>query len=142
MSAIPRPALWLGLAGLIPFVVATLAKLAGWQNGVPDMAMSFYGLAILSFMGGALWGFAANAPGWHWLVLSVLPPLWGVAVLLAGSLGPWRFDPNLGLAAGFAGILLVDRAMTQAGLAPPWWMALRLLLSAVVIPCLMISVLA
>ena len=43
---------------------------------------------------------------------------------------------------GFAGLLLLDLQFARWGLAPGWWMPLRLLLSAVVIACLAIGILA
>ncbi|MFN3577140.1 MAG: DUF3429 domain-containing protein, partial [Tabrizicola sp.] len=72
-TRIPRPALLLGLAGLIPFLwsVAThlspaLAAAAGkWLS--PMFLGAYvgltYGTVILSFMSGVLWGFATRAEG-------------------------------------------------------------------------------
>jgi hypothetical protein len=40
------------------------------------------------------------------------------------------------LAAGFAGLLALDATFAAQGLAPRWWMRLRLLLTAVVLACL------
>jgi hypothetical protein len=45
----------------------------------------------------------------------------------------------LTLAAGFLFLLPVDRAAMQLGLAPPWWMRLRMLLTSVVVACLVIG---
>ena len=70
---IPRPALLLGLAGLIPFLWSATTHLfpllAGWAGQVlPPMFIGAYvgltwGTLILSFMSGVLWGFATRAEG-------------------------------------------------------------------------------
>jgi hypothetical protein len=40
------------------------------------------------------------------------------------------------LIAGFAGLLALDWLFARQGLAPAWWMPLRMLLTAIVIVCL------
>ena len=141
---IPRAALLLGLAGLIPFVwgAATMLSqdLATWGAGTlgarfvgPYVQLS-YGTVILSFMSGALWGFATRAEGQvaaTGYALSVLPALW--AFFFVGG-GP--VSAAIYLIAGFVGILGVDWLFWIQGLAPRWWMNLRLILTAVVVLCL------
>ncbi len=148
MTAIPRAALWLGLAGLVPFLwgVATLwvPALAGWGTRAlgprfvgPHVQLA-YGTVILSFMAGALWGFAARASGQKMalgLVLSVLPALYAFAFVGGG---PQR--AGFHLIVGFTGILVIDALFWLQGLAPRWWMSLRLLLTAVVVACLLATV--
>ncbi len=46
------------------------------------------------------------------------------------------------LIAGFAALLAVDASATRQGLAPGWWMRLRLILTSVVVICLAVGVLA
>jgi hypothetical protein len=126
---IPRPALLLGAAGLLPSFAMPVMLAAG------DSAAAFalqagpaYGALIASFIGGAWWGLAANkAEGavlTRWLVLSVLPMLaaW-VALLLPPQAG------LLMLAVIFALLPLADRAAQAGALAPDWWWRLRLPLS-------------
>lgn len=141
MTQIPRSALLLGLAGLIPFLWGAITHL------LPDLAMwsattlgprftgpyvgLFYGAVILSFMSGVLWGFATRASGQiaaTGYALSVVPALW--AFFMTGG-GP--VSAALNLMAGFVGILGIDWLFWKQGLAPAWWMHLRVLLSAIVV---------
>lgn len=133
---IPRAPLLLGLAGLIPFLACAVAALSG---GTPlasweDVIALRYGIVILAFMSGVLWGFATKAEGRRAALvygLSVLPALWA----FFSTLG----DIAQGLAAliaGFAGLLLLDWHFWRQGLAPAWWMRLRLILTGVVLVCL------
>ncbi|HMB14052.1 MAG TPA: DUF3429 domain-containing protein [Roseovarius sp.] len=147
-QTIPRAPLILGLAGLLPFLWGALTVLVPdlglWtaQTLGPRFAgpyvMLFYGAVILSFMSGVLWGFATKAEGTLATVgyaLSVIPALW--AFFMTGG-GPTSAGMNL--IFGFAGLLLLDMQFARWGLAPAWWMPLRLLLSAVVIACLAVGV--
>ena len=150
MTGIPRAALGLGLAGLIPFLWGALTvlrpDLAAWGTGalgprfVGPYVQLFYGAVILSFMSGVLWGFATKATGplaVTGYALSVIPALW--AFFMAGG-GP--VSAGMSLIFGFAGLLALDWQFARWGLAPGWWMPLRLLLSAVVIACLAVGVFA
>ena len=137
---IPRSALYLGLAGLIPFVGSALAKLTGWPGplvGYEDIILRHYGIVILCFMSGVLWGFATRAEGRQatvGYVLSVLPALWAFFT----TLGPMH-QTFSALMLGFAGLLLLDLRFWRWGLAPPWWMRLRLILSAGVLVSLTVG---
>ena len=149
MTSIPRSALMLGLAGLIPFLWGAANVLfpatVGW--GGQWMSPLFmgtyvsltYGTVILSFMSGVLWGFATRATGSAaatGFALSVLPALW--AFFMVGG-GPAA--AAVSLMAGFAGLLVLDFLFWRWGLAPPWWMRLRGLLTAVVLACLAVPAL-
>ena len=141
MQAIPRSALWLGLAGLIPFFWGALTVLRpdlglwgaatfGPRFIVPYVQL-FYGAVILSFMPGVPCGFATKARGraaTAGYILSVIPALW--AFFMTGG-GPTGAAVNL--IAGFLGLLLLDWHFWQMGLAPKWWMHLRGLLTALVV---------
>ncbi|MEJ6395682.1 DUF3429 domain-containing protein [Gymnodinialimonas sp. 2305UL16-5] len=148
MTRIPTSALLLGLAGLVPFLwgATSSVELALTYLPVPESLpnafigpelLVTYGTIILSFMAGVIWGFAAKGSG-TWmpigLTLSVLPALW-----------IFFFTPSpisaqiLALIAGFSGLLAIDWACLRRGLAPDWWMALRLLLTGVVVFCLTIG---
>ncbi|MCK0096895.1 DUF3429 domain-containing protein [Yoonia sp. F2084L] len=141
MNDIPRSALILGLAGLIPFIwgAATiiLPDLALWGQMnlsgrfIGPYVQLFYGAVILSFMSGVLWGFATKATGQiatASYILSVIPALW--AFFMTGG-GPTTAAVNM--IVGFLGLLLLDWHFWRLGLAPPWWMHLRGLLTAIVI---------
>ena len=144
-TTIPRAALLLGLGGLIPFVwgAVTLLVPAAGAAGADLLGPRFvgpyiqlaYGTVILSFMSGALWGFATRAEGAvaaSGYALSVLPALW--AFFFVGG-GP--VSAAIYLAAGFVGILGLDWMFQSQGLAPRWWLSLRLILTAVVVICVL-----
>jgi Protein of unknown function (DUF3429) len=141
MTPIPRAALWLGLAGLIPFFWAAATHMSprlaeiGLSYLPPMFLASYlgltYGSVILSFMSGVLWGFATRAEGHAATLcygLSVLPALW-VAFAVNGAAA----DAALLLGAGFVGLLGLDWHFWRAGLAPDWWMRLRLNLTVPVV---------
>jgi hypothetical protein len=88
-TAIPRPALLLGWAGVIPFAAFAFAtalelRLPGLR---PEPILLAYAAAILSFMGGAQWGLAiGEAPvGGQRLAVSVIPALLAWTALLTGA---------------------------------------------------------
>lgn len=145
-ARIPRAALLLGLAGLIPFLWSAAThlspSLSAWAGQVlPPMYLGAYvgltyGTVILAFMSGVLWGFATRAEGSEAAVaytLSVIPALWVFFMV------PDASDTSaIFLAAGFVGLLLLDAMYTAWGLAPRWWLRLRVMLSVVVLACLAI----
>ena len=141
MNAIPRSALILGLAGLLPFLWGALTvlrpELGQWGQltlggrFVGPYVQLFYGAVILSFMSGVLWGFATKATGraaTAGYILSVIPALW--AFLMTGG-GPTAAAINL--IVGFLALLLLDWHFWRLELAPSWWMHLRVLLTAIVV---------
>lgn len=84
----PEPALYLGFAGLIPFVFPTLFMTVT-QTYYPELAYTqlAYGASIVSFLGGARWGFALPEssparPDWINLTNSVVPSLLACAIML------------------------------------------------------------
>ncbi|WP_170344828.1 DUF3429 domain-containing protein [Ruegeria atlantica] len=148
MNGVPKAPLFLGLAGLIPFVWGALTYLNGDLNAwgvqtfgprfVGPYVQLFYGSVILSFMSGVLWGFATKTSGSKaalCYLLSVLPALWAFA--MTGG-GPVNAGTNL--MYGFAGLLLLDALFSYWSLTPVWWMRLRILLTAVVLASLAVGV--
>jgi hypothetical protein len=149
LSAVPRAALLLGLAGVIPFAwgAATVlsGSLAAWgietlgPRFIGPYVQIFYGAVILSFMSGVLWGFATRARDGRaatGYALSVLPALW-----VFFTTGGGAENAGLMLILGFGGLLGLDWLFWRWGLAPPWWMALRVLLTALVVACLSVHAL-
>lgn len=143
---IPRAALILGLAGLIPFLwsAATYLSpgLSNWSaQWLSPMFLGAYvgltyGTVILSFMSGVLWGFATKAEGRaaaFAYVLSVVPALWAFLMVTDAS-----DISTIFLAAGFIGLLPLDAMFSAWGLAPAWWLRLRVMLTVVVLACLAI----
>ncbi|MEM8658849.1 MAG: DUF3429 domain-containing protein, partial [Pseudomonadota bacterium] len=107
MSGVPPAAALLGAAGLIPFAAGALAAhglMPGISNPVTGLLiLQGYGAAILAFMGGCLWGFAAQAgrTGWREFAVSVAPGLWAFAVTFSP-------DALLSLIIGFVFLLALD----------------------------------
>lgn len=134
IRAIPKAALTLGVAGLIPFLATTYAIRFGSPLPLavpPTDTLLWYSMFIFCFMSGALWGFAAKTDWAVGYLLSVLPV---VAFFLAITTG--TLDPINALILGFLGLLPLDAYFTRKGCAPSWWLTLRLGLSAVVVACL------
>jgi hypothetical protein len=145
-ARIPRPALLLGLAGLLPFLWSATTHLSPALKGSAGQWLSpmflgpyvglTYGTVILAFMSGVLWGFATKAEGREAAIaytLSVIPALWVFFMVSDASDTSAIF-----LAAGFVGLLLLDAMFSAWGLAPGWWLRLRVMLTVVVLACLAI----
>ncbi|NIA68158.1 DUF3429 domain-containing protein [Pelagibius litoralis] len=137
LAEVPRPALVLGFAGLIPFVAAGFGV---WLAGYPQNLIALdiqlaYGAVILSFMGAVHWGLAmadrSVAIGYRRLGWSVVPALIGWLALL--------LNPVYGLllmTIGFAGVYFGDLRSIAAGHTPSWYRALRKPLTIIVIAAL------
>ena len=145
---VPTAPLLLGLAGLLPFLGGALtylnAELALWGTKalgprfVGPYVQLFYGSVILSFMSGVLWGFSTKAEGSKAAIgytLSTVPALWAFLMNSGGSV-----NAGENLFFGFIGLLFLDYFFFKWGLAPRWWMHLRLFLTVVVVLCLAIGV--
>ena len=147
MMRIPTSALLLGLAGLIPFLwggatafmpyleALSLERLGPRFTG--QVLLQSYGVVILAFMSGVIWGFAARSEGriarlgYGW---SVVPALWAFffgTIALPGALWALLF--------GFVGLLFLDWTFAKHGAAPEWWITLRLILTSVVVLCLAVG---
>lgn len=136
LGDVPRPALVLGFAGLLPFLAGSAGA---WAAGYPDILIVVnlqmaYGAVILSFLGAVHWGLALaqnDAGNWQRLGLSVLPALAGwVALMVPNPLGLML------LIVGFAAVFFADLRSPRL---PPWYKVLRKPLTLVVIVCLAAS---
>ena len=123
--SIPRPALILGLGGLLPFLVSAIAVIIldgnglsgeGLSNEFALHALGAYGAVILSFLGGVHWG-----P----LTLSVVPSLIAWPALLLGTTAMLSL-----LIAGFSLQYVLDRAAVERDELPAWFGRLRLMLTS------------
>jgi hypothetical protein len=125
----------LGFAGLIPFVFLSVACWVvhpGWL-GYFIKAQLFYGIAILSFLGGLHWGVA--------LMLKDRPAgeikralLWGVMP----SIFAWcsMIDVGIGFLVqmiGFVAAYQVDKRLYAHYELPDWFLVLRLQLTRIVV---------
>jgi len=126
---IPPATLVLGLAGLIPPIVGAVAVSVDFSGlgVVVREATLLYAALIASFLGGSWWGFASRAerPRWGLLIASVIPSLVPWAMLLALP----SLEAGMGLALLILLTPLVDWRLQRLGLAPPWWLQLRVPLS-------------
>lgn len=134
--AIPRPALYLGLAGLIPFLAAALgAQIPALELefAPPLLIIDLWGPVIFAYMSGVLWGFATGAkqtagrPGWRWLGVAAAPALFLFLALFAAPEATVMI-----LLIGFPALLIADLLFWRKKMTPPWWMTLRLLLTSIV----------
>ena len=139
----PLTAVLLGAGGAVPFVGLAMASWIAAETTalIAIEWVVFYAAVIMSFIGGAHWGFAsvrmdirsAATPD-SLLALSILPSLIGWAALLLPA--PWSAGT---LAAAFVAILPLDRWAQARTFAPEWWMRLRLPLSATVATALAVT---
>jgi hypothetical protein len=141
LTSVPRSAIVLGVAGLIPFLGFAALSLSGTDGGLgniglsPRTILSAYGAVIASFLGGIRWGAAAaRGSGNGDYFIAIVPSLVAWAAMAAPA--PWdlRVLGILVLAWG-----LVDQDLTRRGLTPSWLGRLRLVLSGVAGAALLVA---
>ncbi|NXM18826.1 TMM69 protein, partial [Ploceus nigricollis] len=129
----PKPALYLSLGGLIPFVAVPLA-MATQGTYCPELAFAqvAYGAATASFLGGMRWGFALpeNSPAkpdWLNLANGTVPALLACQALLFKDVtqGAVMLTVALGIALHY------DTSLLPA--YPRWFKVLRVLGTVVMI---------
>ncbi|WP_439103717.1 DUF3429 domain-containing protein [Celeribacter marinus] len=151
-TGVPRQAALLTGLGVLPFAWGALLSFSGSGDAAREAGsypvfitsdgleiLLIYGLIILNYMAGCLWAFAAKSERTqpHHYVLAVVPALY---VLF--TVGPSLFDRAfhdgalLALILGFTGLLALDFWFQREGLAPVWWMKLRLPVTVAVVVCL------
>ncbi|MEL7542589.1 MAG: DUF3429 domain-containing protein [Pseudomonadota bacterium] len=153
-TMIPRTALLLGWAGVLPF--AALSVMSVWGDVVTSSraigALLNYAAVILGFMSGVQWGIAMltryrdagpgtvndiPADGWR-MTISVVPALAGFAALLV----PSDFCALAILVTSFAALLGFDLLTVQRAAAPAWYGRLRVQLTGAVVLFLLLATLA
>jgi len=139
-QTLPRSALWLGLAGLLPFLASALLSWAApeaWR-GIALHALAAYGAVILSFLGAVHWGLALRAAPAE---AAAMAPRFGLGVV--PSLIAWvalLLPPGPGLAllaCGLLGTAAVETLAARRGLLPPDYLRLRWVLSGGAALCLL-----
>ena len=139
-TALPRPALLLGAAGVLPFAalsaqIATGLPLGPRMTGPALYALLIYGTVILSFLGGIQWGLAVasadRSDAWRRFGFSILPACAAWSAL-------WINGRNGLLILAVALVIWTAYELWSTGLgeAPAWYGRLRLALSAIVVGCL------
>src|SRR5688572_1868234 len=140
---IPRPALWLGTGGLVPFVLLASAFFALPAHMRPQLLywLTAYAAVILSFVGAVHWGIAMvhaqmqDSDRVVFMAWSVVPALAAWAALLLPA------DTGLLLmAATFAVHFAADRQLAQRFALPSWYLRLRASLTTVVVLCLLLAI--
>ena len=123
------------VAGALPFLAAAVfstfntAYVRSFQT---DQIAVAYGAVILSFLGGIRWGDAISEGRAATLFLSVLPSLAGFLALLIDNYNGTKI-----LIAGFAAQAVWD--FLAPGTLPSWFINLRMMISAIVIVCLLVT---
>ncbi|EDO40601.1 predicted protein [Nematostella vectensis] len=136
----PPPALWLGLAGAIPFT-----SLAGLSLITPSYldtiihAQCAYGACILTFLGAIHWGYALVQDSelkldWVTLGYSVTPSLVAWSSLLMKS--------EHGLITVFIGLLFALSKDLATLPFPSWYHAMRKMLTALASSSVFVTALA
>ncbi len=137
--AVPRFVVWLGYAGLAPFVASTVAFLIAPPrlHGFVLYSLLTYSAVILSFLGAIHWGLAMRDEGVSSRVqlgLSVVPALVGwVALALSPTMS------FVVLIVAFVVLYTADTCAARFGLTPTWYPRLRLPLTVVVVLSLIMS---
>lgn len=143
--AIPPAALVFGAAGAALFIaLAVMATLTGPPlDGHARSGLVLFGAVILSFLGGVHWGLTMVDPApsrprtttWRYF-FAILPSMigWLGAALLATS-AEWALSL---LAVGFLLMLLHDVNAHHSSAVPPWYLRLRVPLTAAVVIALML----
>jgi len=129
---LPRIAVVLGYAGLLPQILALLTTFNEQDRFIGLAAGFFYAALIFSFLGGLWWGIAASrADAPQWLFVAAIAP----SLIAFGSGVPWMTGatwPGPSLTVLGAGILatpFIDRMLAKAGLISADLLRLRLGLS-------------
>ena len=155
MKRLPILAPVLGALGLLPFLGCTIGIIAfPGDVPVPNLvrALIAYGAVILSFLGAVHWGLALepepamllpgqSATDSKRLALGVIPALVGWAALLVPLVASALVSIVL-LILGFLGVALVESQATRRGAIPGGYMLLRWVLTATVLLCLVVVLLA
>jgi hypothetical protein len=131
-ETLPPRALWLGLLGLLPQLLAVINALEPEYRYIGLSAGYFYAALIFSFVGGVWWGVAigsADSPLWLYGA-AVTPSLIAFATgipWMTGATWPWPSLAVLGI--GLLLSPLVDARLLAIGLISRDVFTLRLLLS-------------
>lgn len=130
--ALGETAYILGFAGLLPQVVALGVTGFGHGSDLGPLFAFGYASLILSFIGGAWWGFAMGDTAYQsdTALAAVIPSIIAAALVLAsiGAMLPLRWALVL-IGASLMLTLLFDRVMAARGQTPSGWMGLRIALS-------------
>ncbi len=144
MRALPPLAIGLAIAGVIPFaLLGILSVQPGPDSSLVAMrSLVGYGAVILAFLGGVHWGFTLDEDGdgramRARLSLGVVPSLVGWVAIVCSVFA----RPAVGMAvliAGLIGTVVVESRAQRRDLMPHGYMAMRWVISVVVVAILTI----
>ena len=95
----------------------------------PYSILNAYGAIYLAMLGGVYWGFSAKKLNIVDAAIALLPPF----AALGAALTP---TPVLPFGIAIAGMLVIDILFVARGLAPKWWLSLRVYMSIVAVGAL------
>ena len=108
----------------LPFIYSAAALLglfspprSAW--GGPLALLTNYGAIFLAMLGGVYWGFAAKRATILDVFIAIIPPFTALGAGLSAT-------PNLSYAIGIVAMLVLDMVYISRGMAPKWWLSLRL----------------
>jgi hypothetical protein len=131
----------LGFAGLVPFVLLTLACFIvspEWLESFLN-AQQVYAMVTLAFLGGIHWG-ATFMSGDLSAEQTKRTLIWGVVPIIVACLatifGGYRFAVLMG---GFIGSYQADKRIFTLYKFPDWFIRLRFILTCVVVAALLLT---
>lgn len=131
----PRPALFLTIAGVLPFLISALVVVVTPRgilfNETAYASLLTYSAVILGFLGGTRWGaeiaLRPQETRWPPMVLAILPPLIAWLTIVVGL----QARPTLAvLTAAFIAMLVWDLWSISIKTLPGWYAPLRIIASA------------
>ena len=133
LATVPRSALWLGLAGLIPFISGGIGV---WLSALGDIRFALplivlaYGCLIAGFLGGVRWGAAMqNNEADHLprqLIIAIMPTLMALVAFMLPL--PQAFTLLIVL---FVAQSVLDLTAVQQTRLVDWYGPLRILLTII-----------
>ena len=133
LAIVPRSALWLGLAGLIPFIGGGMGV---WVSALGDIRFALplivlaYGCLIAAFLGGVRWGAAMqNNEADHLprqLIIAIMPTLMALVAFMLPLPQAFTLLIVLFVAQG-----VLDLTAVQQTRLVDWYAPLRILLTLI-----------
>tara|TARA_A100001015_G_C14954134_1_gene698019 strand:- start:792 stop:1235 length:444 start_codon:yes stop_codon:yes gene_type:complete len=140
MSKIPTAVKLISILGIVPFLFGVLStfRLSVINPSLNTFLLNtsiLYAALILSFLGGCIFGFECLSKKIlekRRLWIAITPTIWALIALNFKD-----FSASI-LAVGFLVAYEFDRKAKAAGVAPDWWLSLRLPLTTIVVLALCI----
>lgn len=137
----PRTPLALAALGTAPFIIGAIGAATDTVfTPFPSSSVEsviHYGIVIMSFLTGILWGFASHSQkgqSSYAYITGAIPALY-VFFAVAGS----DADKLEALMFGFPALLVIDTSFQKSALTPLWWLTLRIPTTIVIIACLTVT---